>query len=165
MKTRKILSILGIALLGWVLGSAGAFFAFWLQFLNSENTEKMTDSSGLLASWYWQVHPVCYVLGAVLSLVCFAVIWQMVLRRTLFSILPLKKTWLVIWILLALLALFIQFMLFWFGMMMTIGLSNTPYPEWTLGFIFIYLGFAIILMTADTVRHVRNHKQQTEAEI
>ena len=69
-----------------------------------------------------------------------------------------------IWILLALLALFIQFMAFWFGMMITIGF-NTPYPEWTSGFIFVYLGFALILMTADTVRHVRQNKQQTEAEI
>jgi hypothetical protein len=164
MKTGKIFCTLGIALLGWVLGSAGAFLAFWLQFLKSIKLESMASNSGFLPSWHWQVHPVCYVLGAVLSLVCFAVVWRLILRRTLFTILPLKKIWPVIWILLALLALFIQFMAFWFGMMITIGF-NTPYPEWTSGFIFVYLGFALILMTADTVRHVRQNKQQTEAEI
>ena len=136
MKTWEVLRNFGIALLGWLLSGAGAFLAFWLQFFGSEKTGS-SDSSGFLPSWYWDVNPLFYVLGAVLSIVCFTVFWRLMLRKTLLNLLPLKKIWLVLWILLGLLALFIHFLLFFLGMMMTITFLDSPNPEWTIGFSFV----------------------------
>lgn len=162
MERKELLRNFGIALLGWLLGSAGAFLAFWLQFSHAEKLD--TGESGLfLPSWYWQVHPVCYGLGGLLSLAVLTAVWRLLLRRTLFRLLPLKKGWLVLWSILALLALFVQFMLFLFSIMITIGLFDKPYPKWTIGFIFVYLGYALILIGTDTFRHIRRKK--TEAVI
>ena len=159
MKTRDILRNFGIALIGWVLGSAGAFLAFWLQFHGSKKTDS-SDGSGFLLGWYWDVNLRFYVLGAVLSLVCFTVFWRLMLRRTLLNLLPLKKIWLLLWILLGLLALFIHFMLFFLGMMMTITFLDSPNPEWTVGFSFVYVCYAVILMLWDSIRTVRNQKYE-----
>ena len=159
MKIREILRNFGIALLGWVLSGAGAFLAFWLQFLGSEKTDSR-EGLGFLMGWYWDVNLRFYVLGAVLSIVCFTVFWRLMLRRTLLNLLPLKKIWLLLWILLGLLVLFIHFMLFFLGMMMTITFLDSPNPEWTVGFPFVYVGYAVILMLWDSIRTVRNQKYE-----
>ena len=159
MKTRDILRNFGIALIGWVLGSAGAFLAFWLQFHGSVKTDS-SDSSGLLLSWYWDVNLLWYLLGAVLSLVCFTAVWRLILRSTLLNLLPLKKIWIVLWSLLALLALLVQFLLFYWGMILTISFFDTPRPEWTIGFSFVYVGYAVILMLWDSIRTSRNQKHE-----
>ncbi len=159
MKIREILRNFGIALLGWVLSGAGAFLAFWLQFLGSEKTDSR-EGLGFLMGWYWDVNLRFYVLGAVLSIVCFTVFWRLMLRRTLLNLLPLKKGWIVLWILLGLLALFIHFLLFFLGMMMTISFFDSPDPEWTIGFSFVYVGYAVILMLTDCILTVRKKKHE-----
>ena len=142
---RSPLKNLGYALLGWVLNCGGAFCAFRLMFLGSTELA------------------LCYGFGAILSIACFVLIWKKILRGTLYQTFSEKIIWTLLWILLALLALFVQFMLFFIGMWLTIDFFDSPYPEWTLGFIFIYLAFAVVLPIADTVRYFRHKNQQTEA--
>ena len=159
---RSPLKNLGYALLGWVLNCGGAFCAFRLMFLGSTELALCYGCSAL-PSQDWQVNPFGYGFGAILSIACFVLIWKKILRGTLYQTFSEKIIWTLLWILLALLALFVQFMLFFIGMWLTIDFFDSPYPEWTLGFIFVYLAFAVVLPIADTVRYFRHKNQQTEA--
>lgn len=156
METAKdALRNLGKALLGWLLSCAGAFLFFWLQFAGSEMTDVSTGGSGFLPSWYWDVNMINFTLGAVLSIVCLTAVWMLLLRGTLRTAFTQKKRWIVLWFALMLLALFAKFMLFFIGMWLTIQFLDTPYPEWTFGFIFVYIGYALLLAVSEIIRAVR----------
>lgn len=154
MNDHRVLECFGLALGGWLLSDAAAFPAFLLQFCGMEKTGD-TVSESLLSCGYLAVQPVWYTWGAVLSLACFVLIWRLLLRRSLLNLFSQKKGWLVLWSVLAVISLLIQFILFWIAVFMETSLFDSPYPEWTVCFGFVYVGFALILMLTDTILTVR----------
>lgn len=163
MNDHRVLECFGLALSGWLLSDAAAFPAFLLQFCGMEKTGG-TDIESFLLCNYVAVQPVWYTLGAVLSLACFVLIWRLLLRRSLLNLLSQKKGWLILWSVPAVISLLIQFILFWIVVYMKTPGWESPYPEWTVCFGFVYVGFALILMLTDTILTVRKqHLQNSSA--
>lgn len=148
------------ALLGWVLNSISLFGGAWLQYSSSNKTDDYADNGGFLLSWYWSVNPVCYLAGSILCIGCFVLIWKTILRGTLRGVLTLKKGWTPIWFLLMLLAMTVQLLLYFIGLFLNVEFFDTPDPEWTPAFIFVYLGIILLTVIAETIRFRRQNRQQ-----
>ena len=157
MEQSKLLHHLGMELLGWAICSAGAVAAFLLQYIGAVNFGSLIGSDSA-ASVPVRLNPVWYWIGAALCVVCFTVVWRLILRRTLFEILKLERVWLLVWILLALKSLGAQFILFWFGELMLLGIMGPAHPSWTTGFVFAYMFYVIVFILIDAIRYSRKQE-------
>lgn len=156
MNLQKILRPLGMELLGWMICSAGVFAGFLLQFVGAMNFSLFF--SGSLPSEHQSVSPVWFGAGAALCFICFAVVWRLMLRKTLDEILHLERAWLLVWILLAMKSLAEQIALFWFISLMMIGIFRVMLPAWITGFVVVYLFYVIIFILVDMLLHIRQTK-------
>lgn len=140
-------------LLGCVLSGAGAVAGFLLQFIGAAGD--IRADGGTISSEHVRLNPVWYGTGAVLCACCFAVVWHLMLRKTLLEILRGERSMLLVWILLALRSLAVQIILFWFiSMLMSAFLGALP-SGWTTGFALIYPFYVTVFIIADMILHNR----------
>ena len=153
MELQKSFHTFGMELLGCVLSGAGAVAGFLLQFIGAAGGVR--SDGGTVPSDHVRLNPVWYGIGAVLCVCCFAVVWRLMLRKTLLEILREDRSMLLVWILLALRSLAVQIILFWFiSMLMTAFLNAVP-SAWTTGFALIYPFYVTVFIIVDMLLHNR----------
>ncbi|MBR4201110.1 MAG: hypothetical protein IKQ91_07520 [Oscillospiraceae bacterium] len=107
----------------------------------------------------YDINPLCYAAGAILSTVLFAVIWFLLLRGTW----TLGRHWHPVWILEAIQPLLLIFGLYFTAMVVMSGdLFTSVRPEWVQGFIFLYLAAAVILIAADCIMMTLRAKERQQ---
>ncbi len=144
----------------WLLQCLGGFLSFLVMFAGIRDTGS-SDGSGFLPVSIYKVNPFCYVIGALLSLALFAVIWFYLLRRTWIPGRHWHPVWTVVWVLEMLLAFAAIFLIYMFVMILMCkgDLFSTIRPEWLEYFIFVYAAAGIILIIADGIRLTKQFKK------
>lgn len=145
--------------LWWLILWAAAFGSFLLMFAGVHDTGE-TDGAGFLPINIYTVDPVCYCAGAVLSIAIFAVIWFLLMRRTV----PLGRgwhpVWTVIWVIQVLLGLLGLLALYVVCMLMQTDLFSRLEPGFLEYFGFVYPITAALLILIDCNRTARVKKTE-----
>lgn len=135
----------------WLLQCICSALSFALMYAGQTDSG-YTDGSGFLPIKLYDINPLCYAAGAILSTVLFAVIWFLLLRGTWTLGRHWHPVWTAVWILEAILPLLLIFGLYFTAMIVMSGdLFTSVRPEWVQGFIFLYLAAAVILIAADCI--------------
>lgn len=152
MENKKLVSNLFMTTLFWILEWLLAAAAFRLMFARLESTGK-SEAASLLPVTVYKPDPVCYMLGALLSLGAMALVWHFLLHRNLLYVHAHGgEGWKLIWYALSFIGMGGDLVAFLMVYTRCVGILGTVRPAILSRFYVLYIACQVTLIIIGNIR-------------